>query len=577
MSSNLGFEASRGDFGLFTKDQRRIIIHEEQESNNNGISNISELNVKFNSLDGQIATLNNAIKTMETTLNQQINDQQVEITLNNLLANYQSVNTSFANLQIQVNSLNNQITSVKDNDIVVNNTVSVINSKLTQVSNDVSKSLNDIASLKLTDTNTNNSIITINAGINTINVSLAKVINDTSLLQSTVTSLLNSNETNVSDISNLKLKVLEFKNTIDLMNTSLSDMNIKVTNLNNLDIGQISSDIDSINNVIATLKQTDIAQLTLDNSAQGIDITTLKNTTSTIQTAINTINSTYTSFKSEYDATALLVEAHARAILDVETTAINTKNALKILNDKYVIDISALENNISLLLSADENINNSITNAHSDISLINDYLVILRAKIPAMQLEIDALKLVDTNTSSQFQTLTTNLDLLTTKVNGINLEPIATELLSVKTKVDNVATKNTTLETDISTIKSDLLLLQQALATEGNVDVTNFTNINEKLTLLQTKVQALENNPGGQVEQKRIDEIIQTKDIIDIVRMNGKLASIEYSEGYKEQYFYNTDKKISKVNYILNGVTKAYSTFEYVNKLFSKKTFTLMP
>ena len=577
MSSNLGFEASRGDFGLFTKDQRRIIIHEEQESNNNGISNISELNVKFNSLDGQIATLNNAIKTMETTLNQQINDQQVEITLNNLLANYQSVNTSFANLQIQVNSLNNQITSVKDNDIVVNNTVSVINSKLTQVSNDVSKSLNDIAALKLTDTNTNNSIITINAGINTINVSLAKVINDTSLLQSTVTSLLNSNETNVSDISNLKLKVLEFKNTIDLMNTSLSDMNIKVTNLNNLDIGQISSDIDSINNVIGTLKQTDIAQLTLDNSAQAIDITTLKNTTSTIQTTINTITTNYTTFKSEYDATALLVEAHARAILDVETTSLNNKNALKILNDKYVIDISALENNITLLLSADENINTSITNAHSDISLINDYLATLRIKIPAMQLEIDALKLVDTNTTTQFQTLTMSLDLLTTKVNSINLEPIATELANVKTKVDNVVTKNTTIETDISTIKSDLLLLQQALATEGNIDVTNFTNINEKLTLLQTKVQTLENNPVGPAAEKRIDELIQLKDILSVNRMNGKLTSIDYADGYTEQYFYNTDKKISKVNYLLNGITKAYATFEYVGKLFNKKTFTLMP
>ena len=144
---------------------------------------------------------------------------------------------------------------------------------------------------------------------------------------------------------------LEFKNTIDIMNSNLDDMNIKVNNLNNLDISQISADIDEINNVIITLKTTDISKLTLDNAAQALDITGLKNSTSNIQNDIILINTNLTELVDSYNLTKLLVEAWASTILEVETVSLKTKNDLQILNDKYIVDLKKLEDNITLLTS----------------------------------------------------------------------------------------------------------------------------------------------------------------------------------------------------------------------------------
>ena len=88
--------------------------------------------------------LNTSLAGLQSLLNQEIDDSQVEITLQNLLSNYQTTNASFASLQSQLVSLNEQVILLKNLDTTVVDNITNIDNKLNQLKIDTDKSISDL-------------------------------------------------------------------------------------------------------------------------------------------------------------------------------------------------------------------------------------------------------------------------------------------------------------------------------------------------------------------------------------------------------------------------------------------------
>ena len=92
------------------------------------------------------------------------------------------------------------------------------------------------------------------------------------------------------------------------------------------------------------------------------------------------------------------------------------------------------------------------------------------------------------------------------------------------------------------------------------------------------------NGTGGTTSQvKRIDKIIEEKDVIDMTYIESQLIFIKYSDNYDEQLIYGADGKITEIHHLLNSVVKGTTTFDYkdivvfgvTTKALSKTTFSL--
>ena len=125
--------------------------------------------------------LNTSLAGLQSLLNQEIDDSQVEITLQNLLSNYQTTNASFASLQSQLVSLNEQVILLKNLDSTVVDNITNIDNKLNQLKIDTDKSISDLQTT-LSDEN--------NAG-----------------LQTTLNNLLSNYQSNNNNLANLQIQL----------------------------------------------------------------------------------------------------------------------------------------------------------------------------------------------------------------------------------------------------------------------------------------------------------------------------------------------------------------------------------
>lgn len=517
MGLQIGFEATKEDFGPYN---RRTIINDSVSSSK--AINLSEVNHKFDVLEDEINNFENSLSILNSKINQGINNQISHEEFSQLNNNYNTVVANLASFTIQLELLKNQIADVKNNDAVINNSLGLSNSKLSQLQIDLNKVINDCLNLKLVSDSFVVSINTNRQNIAAAFNDIATITTKVNVLETKVDSLSLSNALNSDNIFILKNKSIEVNTKLETIDTTLTTLNTQVTNISNLDIGQISSDIENINLVVNGLKDLDISVLTLDTQKNITDILNLKDVNITIQDNISSIISNHNLLKTSYELTKTLADNHTISIASLETKSNTITNDIVLLNTKLTTEIKKLEDSITLISSSTTQLTNTISNLNSDINLINNYIAFLRINIPVIQTDISNLKI-----------------------------------------------KDLALETEISNLKITLNGIK-------GLDINAINAINTNITLLQTKVNSLETS----AYTPRIDILIQSKDIINIVRLNNKISTIEYSDGYKEQYFYSPDKKITKVNYLLNDVTKAYTTFEYIielnRKVLSKTTFNLM-
>ena len=98
MAKSLGFEATREELGNFIDEHSYIASTASQ----NFITDLTSLNVKFESIDDTISTLNQQLITLKTRVDNQASTSELEATISNLMQDYQSVANGIGAYQTQI-------------------------------------------------------------------------------------------------------------------------------------------------------------------------------------------------------------------------------------------------------------------------------------------------------------------------------------------------------------------------------------------------------------------------------------------------------------------------------------------
>ena len=144
-----------------------------------------------------------------------------------------------------------------------------------------------------------------------------------------------------------------------------------------------------------------------------------------------------------------------------------------------------------------------------------------------------------------------------------------TNILELNVKFEQLDAQIVTIFSSLQTIQTQL----QIQANNPGLESTNesFATLQAQVSSLattlnsyETRIKALEDRPNVVQTQLRIDQQIQLEDLVSVNKVAGVTISTTYSNGYVEQYFYDDNGNTTKINYIKDGVTKAYINYTYV-------------